>query len=136
MHTRKQSKAIQGPVDQRTQIRLPSHLWILFFMLLLSISPNHCSGACATTYLQSCPCLHPNPVSLAHTVTLSFNLSQCLEPNPSVLLLPPPPQRSCHNRKWSSKAPLMYASNCLQKAIARTVRMGQLGSGTYQESLT
>ena len=45
-------------------------------------------------------------------------------------------QHFCHSRKWSSKAPLAHASKCPQKAIAQTVRMERLGSGTYQASLT
>ena len=120
----------------RKQIRLPSHLWVLFLMLLISISPNPCRGACWTTHIQSHP--HYTPCLFRpHTVTLSFNLSQCLKLNPTVLLLPHAhPQRSCRNPKWSSKAPLTHASSSRQKAIARTGHTGQSGSGTYQESPT
>ena len=45
-HTQRQSKTI----DRHAQIRLPSHLWILFLMLLVSISPKPCNGACAKTF--------------------------------------------------------------------------------------
>ena len=44
-------------------------------------------------------------------------------------------QRSCHDPKRSSKAPLTYASNWPpKKAIALKVRTDQSDSGTYQES--
>ena len=46
-HTQRKSK----PMDQHAQLRLPSHLWILFVMLLISISPKSCDGACTKTYL-------------------------------------------------------------------------------------
>ena len=33
-----------------------AHLWILFLVFFMRISPNHCSGACATTHFHSRPC--------------------------------------------------------------------------------
>ena len=59
-----QIAAAMSSPQSHSQNRLPPHLWILFLMLLISISLNPCSGACATTYLQSYPYRDPRPVSL------------------------------------------------------------------------
>ena len=64
------------PTYARNQFCLPSRLWILFFMLLSSMLPNSCRGACANAHPQSRP--HPNPASYnvnfdLHTIIISFN---------------------------------------------------------------
>ena len=55
---------------QSTQIHLPSHLWVLFPMLLLSILPNSCSGTWATAHIRCWP--SPSPC-LIKTVTLTLS---------------------------------------------------------------
>ena len=44
-----------------SQIRLPSYFWILFYILLISISLNSCSGTRVNTHLQHHS--HSNPIS-------------------------------------------------------------------------
>ena len=39
-------------IHKHSQIFLPSHLWVLFYVLLISISPNSCSGAYANASCQ------------------------------------------------------------------------------------
>ena len=151
--TQRQSKAIL--VHQYwcryAQFGFRSHLWIIFFMLLISMSPNACSGKCANAH----PYFHPYSCSLTtltlqvtlphinldlHTVVSFDNLSilriQSYYCTAHPHLSPSPPQRSCHNLKRSSVMPLASASNCPQKAIALTVRMTLSRSGTSQESPT
>ena len=80
---------------QHAQIRLPSHLLIVFLLIFINISPNSCSGACANAHPQSSP--HTNPAECnmnleLHTIIISFYLSgyfkirrYCSAPNSSVL---------------------------------------------------
>ena len=55
--TQRQSKAIH----QHKQIRLPSHLRILFLMVLISMVPNSYGGACVNTHANC----RPFPVTLS-----------------------------------------------------------------------
>ena len=105
-------------LHHQSQISFHWHLAMLFLMLLIGMLPKSCSGACTTAHLQ-CPFLLPY-----------------LEINPTLLntLKTPPQRRSRQNPKRNSKPPSMNASKGLQKAIARTVRMERLGSGTCQGS--
>ena len=63
-----------------SHICLPSHLWILFWILFTSMSPHSCIGPCTNTRLQQIqitvmPAL--SRVNLySHFVAIRFNLSQ------------------------------------------------------------
>ena len=112
---------------------MPSHLWILSPVLLISITPVSCSGACTNE--------HHDVLAITLTLTVpDMNLDlPCLELRASKSMLhhlPPRLQHSHRNIKNNSKAPLTHASSCPQKAIAPTVRMDQSGNGTYQVSPT
>ena len=49
---------------QHTQNNLSSQLWVLFLMLIISISPNSCSGG-------ACENAHPHSLLYPHTKTVS-----------------------------------------------------------------
>ena len=51
------------------QNRLPSRIWMLFCVLLVSMSPNSCSGACVMHALN----LAPNQKLVACTIKLNHN---------------------------------------------------------------
>ena len=52
MWLQRQSKAMH----QRPQIYLQWHLWIVFFTIFMSTSPNSCSGAYSDSYLSDIIC--------------------------------------------------------------------------------
>ena len=52
---------------QYAQIKLPSELWILFLVVLISISPNFCSGGACTNLVFDSPV-----TCLAETLTLGL----------------------------------------------------------------
>ena len=118
--------------------RMPSHLWALSLVLLISISPNSC-GACTNE--------HHHVLAITLTLTVpdmnldlhTITLFPCLELRVSKSMLhnlPPRLQHSHRNIKNNSNAPLTHASSCPYKVIAPTVRMDQSGNGTYQGSPT
>ena len=119
---------------QHAQINLSSQLWILFLVVLISISPNPCSGGTlANANISNLPDPKPvssipwpphchlfvqpacNPYTRAPTTTISY-------------------QRSCRDPERTLKAPLMCASNYSRKSVALTACTDQWGSGTYQGS--
>ena len=88
-----QKTHISRAIHQYAQIGLPSDILTLFLMLLISMSPNFCNGACANVYPQSRP--HTNPAEYKylepHTAIIPlyvfqyFELSTSSAPSPSVL---------------------------------------------------
>lgn len=52
VHARMWMQRQSTAMHQHSQILLPCHLWIVLFMLVLSISPNSCNGAWPNTHLQ------------------------------------------------------------------------------------
>ena len=106
-------------LHQQAQIRVPSHLGILFLTLLIGMSPDCCSGARAIAHLE---CSHlPSPQTcLTQTVdarSRSFAQSLSTPKDQSHSSTMHNHQRSRLNPKRNSKAPLKYASKLPPKAI-------------------
>ena len=119
---------------QHLQICLPSYLWVLFHMLLISIAPNTCSGACANThlYILNETVSHKPGPSHCH----SFVQPASIVSTQTSCSTHPIPQPSRRSPECSSKLPLTHASNYRQKVNASTVRTDQSGRGTYRVSPT
>ena len=122
-------------VHQDVQIRLPSRLWVPLLMILISMSPKSCSGACAIYNFNRTLALTLN---LSHITLPRFRLISPTLRTQSYYIVTPPltTQRFCRSPNCISKALLAQASNSPQKAIAPTVRMDRSGSGTCQTSPT
>ena len=132
--TRRQSKVLYCHV----QIRLTSHLWIIFLMLIISILPNSCCGVFANAHPRSNIHPQPNPGSYKPRPS-HFHLF--VQPLPmqaiTTITSPPPlPQVFRHGPKRRSKASSKHVSKLPLMALTPTVRMGRSGSGTCQASPT
>ena len=130
-----------------TVICLPSHLWVLFLVVLTSItSPSY--GPCIYAYTQmhivlskSCLRFRLNsidaesppypPADPAARTHLHIHTHAHTHPHTYT-----PTQRSRHTPERSSKLRSMRASNCPQKVIAPTIEMGRSEIGIHQASRT
>ena len=91
---------------------------------------KHCINACRFLYRRifgSC-CLYFLSASRRILVVARAEYTTLIAPRARTL------QCSRRNPKHSSKALLTHSSNCPHKAMALTVRMGRLGSGTCHAS--
>ena len=50
-----QTQKISKSRQQHPQIRLPCYLWVIFLILLISLSPDSCSGTCPNAHSHSRP---------------------------------------------------------------------------------
>ena len=124
------SKAINTPTMCR-----------FFYLCIFGSCSMYCSSACRRILVVVRTCTLPISPTCPHSYNLGSHSANLAISHAQFVELSHnahsrPFQRSRRNLKRSSKAPLMHASNCPEKAIAPTMRVEQSGSGMYQESST
>ena len=124
------------------QFHVSSRLWILFFVLLVSMSPNTCSGACVMHVPNLARTRNLYHVIQPLTVTgiLSFILVAipkfrtqlyCLRPPARPHIYTPLLQRSRRMISKTSETPLRHV--CADSIGTMVDWLDRSGSGTFQE---